>query len=166
MRAKEITITTRSPEKTRELGEAIGASLGPGAAIALIGDLGAGKTHLVQGLAKGLSVPDEYYITSPSYTLINEYPGRHTLFHVDLYRLERGADLEEIGLLEILYGDGVTAIEWADRLEEPLPPGHVTLYMAAMPEETLRQIRIVAADADAIEQLDRLEKELKKRQWD
>jgi len=77
----------------------------------LTGDLGSGKTSFVQGLARGLEVPNDYYITSPSYTLINEYPGRHPFFHVDLYRLEDPVDFEDIGLYDILDVNFVVAIE-------------------------------------------------------
>ena len=82
----------------------------------MLGTLGCGKTAFVQGLATGLDVPAEYYITSPTFTLINEYPGRLPLYHVDLYRLEGRVDLEDIGLDEIIAGDGVVAVEWAEKL--------------------------------------------------
>jgi len=90
--------------------------------LALTGSLGSGKTTIIQGLARGLDVPRSYHITSPTFTLINEYPGRHTLYHVDLYRLEHSDDIEEIGLYD-LFGEGsVVAIEWADRLTDiPYP---------------------------------------------
>jgi tRNA threonylcarbamoyladenosine biosynthesis protein TsaE len=84
--------------------------------IFLQGDLGSGKTMFVQGLGRGLGVPPEYYITSPSYTIINEYPGRRTLVHIDLYRMHADFDPEELGLSEHLYGESVVAVEWADRL--------------------------------------------------
>jgi tRNA threonylcarbamoyladenosine biosynthesis protein TsaE len=86
---------------------------------ALIGYLGSGKTMFVQGLARGLDVPNKYYVTSPSFTLINEYPGRWPLRHIDLYRLDADLDPDDLGLTDILRGEGVAAIEWADKL-----PGH------------------------------------------
>jgi tRNA threonylcarbamoyladenosine biosynthesis protein TsaE len=88
MAVKKICITTHSVEETRELGRKIGLLIKQPFIIALIGDLGCGKTAFVQGLALGLGVPADYYITSPTFTLINEYPGRWPLFHVDLYSLE------------------------------------------------------------------------------
>lgn len=112
----DIVLSTHAHEETRSLGIIVGRHLGPGTVLALSGDLGSGKTVFVQGLAKGLDVEDDYYITSPSYTLINEYPGRHPLFHVDLYRIDTTFDLEDLGLYEILEGKGVVAVEWADRL--------------------------------------------------
>jgi tRNA threonylcarbamoyladenosine biosynthesis protein TsaE len=88
MMTHHIYMTTRSPEDAHYLGKTIGRQINAGTVIALTGDLGSGKTTMVQGLARGLEVPEDYYITSPTYTLINEYPGRHSLYHVDLYRLE------------------------------------------------------------------------------
>jgi tRNA threonylcarbamoyladenosine biosynthesis protein TsaE len=112
----QIEMATRSAEETRELGRQIGAIVEKPLSIALMGDLGSGKTVFVQGLAEGLQVPDNYYITSPTFTLINEYPGRLPLFHVDLYRLDTVSDLEDIGLEALRYEQGVLAIEWADKL--------------------------------------------------
>ncbi len=127
--------TRATAEATRDLGEALGRCASPGTVFALTGDLGAGKTVFVQGLAKGLDVPPSVYVTSPTYTLINEYPGRLTLFHVDLYRLAGGEDLDELGLEEILYGDGVVAIEWPDRLAEgELPANHLAVRIE-IPEQ-------------------------------
>ena len=111
-------ITTRSVDETKKLGKIIGTAVTGGTVLALTGDLGSGKTSFVQGLARGLEVPDDYYITSPSYTLINEYPGRYPLFHVDLYRISDPMDMEDIGLYEILHNSGVVAIEWAEKICE------------------------------------------------
>ena len=118
---------THSVNETKKLGEKIGACLQSEIVLALIGDLGSGKTSFVQGLARGLEVPAEYYITSPSYTLINEYPGRHPLFHVDLYRLDHAVDSEEIGIYDIFDNNNVVAIEWADRIRQELLPDHVKI---------------------------------------
>jgi tRNA threonylcarbamoyladenosine biosynthesis protein TsaE len=84
----------------------------------LIGELGSGKTMFVQGLARGLGVPEGFYVTSPSFTLVNEYPGRLPLAHIDLFRLEAGADLDDLGLVDALKSDGVVAVEWADKLPD------------------------------------------------
>ena len=123
----QIQITTNSTEETREFGKRIGLWLGDGNVLFLTGDLGSGKTTFVQGIAKGLEVPGDYYVTSPTYTLINEYPGRYPLFHVDLYRIENQVDLEDIGLDEMLYDDGVIVIEWADRLHEDFLFEHIVI---------------------------------------
>ena len=121
--------TSKSVDETRQLSHKLGALISQPLVIALIGDLGSGKTAFVQGLARGLEVPDEYYITSPTFTLINEYPGRCSLVHVDLYRLEKIADLEDIGLDEMLHGRSVIAIEWADKLLSGLLANHLTVRM-------------------------------------
>ena len=90
-------IISHSPAETIRIGEQLGKQLFPGALIALIGNLGSGKTCIVQGIARGLDIPEVLYVTSPTYTLVNEYHGRLILFHVDLYRLEGSSDLEDIG---------------------------------------------------------------------
>jgi tRNA threonylcarbamoyladenosine biosynthesis protein TsaE len=113
-----VTITreqfTSSEEETSAAGEALARTLEPGQVVLLFGDLGAGKTALVRGLARGLGAsPDD--VSSPTFTLIQEYRGgRATLYHVDLYRLEP-AEIADLGLDELTSGDGIVAIEWADR---------------------------------------------------
>lgn len=109
-------ITTRCAEETRQWGRRCGGLISSPLVLFLIGDLGSGKTLFVQGLAGGLDVPADGYITSPSFTIVNEYPGRLPLYHIDLYRLEAGLDREDLGLDELLHGDGVAAVEWAERL--------------------------------------------------
>ena len=118
-------------------------------AIALTGDLGSGKTAFVQGLAQGLEVPPDYYITSPTFTLVNEYPGRLRLFHIDLYRLDHGDDLEDIGLYDILEGQGVVAIEWAEKLSGDLLPNSLALHFDIIDDDT-REITVVAAGQEAV----------------
>jgi tRNA threonylcarbamoyladenosine biosynthesis protein TsaE len=114
-----VTHTSKSEDDTRAIAAALAPSLAPGAVILLSGDLGAGKTAFVRGLAEGLALdPDE--VTSPTFTLVHEYRGgRLPLIHVDLYRLDR-ADLDEIGLDQDLAAKGVTAVEWAERLTRPM----------------------------------------------
>ena len=138
-------ITTRSADETQKLGKIIGTAVTGGTVLALTGDLGSGKTAFVQGLARGLEVPDDYYITSPSYTLINEYPGRYPLFHVDLYRISDPVDMEDIGLYEILHSSGVVAIEWADRIEQKLLPDSINIHFELTGEKS-RKISITAHD--------------------
>jgi len=131
--------------ETQKLGEIIGTAVTGGTVLALTGDLGSGKTAFVQGLARGLEVPDDYYITSPSYTLINEYPGRVPLFHVDLYRISNPMDMEDLGLYEILHNSGIVAIEWADRIERKLLPVSITIRFEITDDDT-RKICITAYD--------------------
>ena len=112
---------SESPEATQSLAERLGQLLRPGDVVALIGELGSGKTLFSQGLARGLGVPQTFYITSPTFAIINEYPGRVPFYHLDLYRVSDRAEFPELGLKEILYGRGAVAIEWAERLGEDLP---------------------------------------------
>lgn len=151
-----ITRTTRSPEETRTVGREIGAALIAGDILALTGDLGSGKTSLIQGVAAGLEVPDTYYVTSPSYTLINEYPGRLPLFHVDLYRIVDPEELEEIGLFELFSRNGVTAIEWADRFPGELPADRLNIRFTGFAGDC-RKIRLEADGQRARDLLKRIE---------
>ena len=111
--SEDVTIASRSEEETLAAGERLGRRLTAGAVVLLFGDLGAGKTAFVRGLARGLDVPDDE-VTSPTFTLVQEYRGRLTLHHVDLYRLEP-AEVADLGLDELTSGDAVVAIEWAER---------------------------------------------------
>jgi len=111
-------ITSKNAAQTLELGEAIGKSLSQGISISLKGDLGAGKTTFVQGLAKGLGVSEKYYITSPTFNIINEYPaGLFTLCHLDLYRLTSEDELEGIGFDDLMDDTHIMVVEWPELLE-------------------------------------------------
>jgi tRNA threonylcarbamoyladenosine biosynthesis protein TsaE len=143
MLEKHLQITSRSVAETRKLGQMLGAQINAPIRIALTGDLGSGKTALVQGLAKGLGVSEQYYITSPTFTLVNEYPGRHPLFHVDLYRIEHLSELGEIDLEEILESDAVIAVEWAEKLPRDMLCDHLQLQFKLIDDDT-RRIDIVA----------------------
>jgi tRNA threonylcarbamoyladenosine biosynthesis protein TsaE len=119
--------TTSSVMETERAGTVLAGLVRPGDVIALAGDLGAGKTHLVQGVARGLGVDGP--VTSPTFNLLLVHSGRLTLCHFDLYRLEREADLEEIGFYETLEGDGVSMIEWGDRFPSALPADHLLVVI-------------------------------------
>jgi tRNA threonylcarbamoyladenosine biosynthesis protein TsaE len=109
------THISHSPTETEALGESLGRAAQPGFVFALSGDLGAGKTQLVKGLARGLGIPARVH--SPTFTVVNEYEGgRLKLFHLDLYRLETSAQIRSAGIHEFLSPDGVAVIEWAERL--------------------------------------------------
>lgn len=108
-----LEVLTTSEEETEAAGERLADSLRAGDVVLLYGDLGAGKTAFVRGLARGLGAPGDE-VSSPTFTLIQEYAGRVTLYHVDLYRLE-SREVEDLGLEELVLADGVVAIEWADR---------------------------------------------------
>ena len=111
--------------------------------VALVGELGSGKTAFVQGLARGLQVPETYRITSPTFTIINEYPGRCRLIHVDLYRIDTRSDLQDLGLEDLLHSDGVAAIEWAERLQPDLPDERLIVRLKIIDDES-RRILIIA----------------------
>jgi tRNA threonylcarbamoyladenosine biosynthesis protein TsaE len=133
-------ITSHSPAETSDIGRRLAADLKRGDVLALAGDLGAGKTHFVKGLAEGLGVAAE--VTSPTFTLIHEYPGdRLPLFHIDLYRLETVGEVLNIGLDDYLESEGVTAIEWADKFPDLMPAGVRWVRFRAMEGDT-REISI------------------------
>jgi tRNA threonylcarbamoyladenosine biosynthesis protein TsaE len=157
-------VVSRSAEETRRIGEIIGEMAEAGTLIALRGDLGSGKTALVQGLARGLKVSEKCYVTSPSYTLVNEYCGRLPLYHLDLYRLS-DPDFDDIGLYDILdTHSAVVAIEWAERLSLECPFEGLTLQMEITGENT-RNI-VFTADGDwQLELLTRIEHRLKENLW-
>ncbi len=125
--AAPADITSASPEATEAAGERLGRALGPGAVVALTGELGAGKTCFIQGLVRGLGATVR--ATSPTFVLVNQYTGRVPVYHVDAYRTGSMTELMDLGLLEMLGGAGVTVIEWADKLAPLLPPDtiHVTI---------------------------------------
>ena len=127
--------STKSPEQTQSLAEQLGRLLQPGDVVALVGELGSGKTLFSQGLARGLGVPKNFYITSPTFAIINEYPGRVPFYHLDLYRVSNRAELSELGLEEILYGLGAVAIEWAERLGQDLPVERLEVHLKFLGEE-------------------------------
>jgi tRNA threonylcarbamoyladenosine biosynthesis protein TsaE len=128
-----MKVLSRSAEETRALGERLGARLGAGDVVACIGALGAGKTCFLQGLARGLGVTTD--VTSPTFVLINEYPGRHRVHHIDAYRTESLGELMELGVEEMLYGDGVTVVEWADKLLSLLPPRTMIVEIHGLGDE-------------------------------
>ncbi len=122
-----LVVLSRSAEDTLAVGEAVGRAARPGLVVALQGDLGAGKTVLTKGVARGLGVARWRYVSSPTFTLHNVYRGRLVLHHVDLYRMGGEGDLEGAGLVEVLYGPGVCVIEWPDRFFAGLPEDRLTV---------------------------------------
>jgi tRNA threonylcarbamoyladenosine biosynthesis protein TsaE len=131
---------SNSVENTVSLGERLGKLAQPGDFIALIGELGAGKTHFTQGFAWGLGVTLDVCVSSPSYTLMNEYRGRIPLYHFDLYRLGGDADIRELGFDEYFYGQGVCVVEWADRLCLEIPDEYLKVVIDRSGDETNRRI--------------------------
>ncbi len=136
----EKEITTRSPEETEQVAAELAAALRGGAVIALYGDLGAGKTCFIRGLARGLGVTR--IVHSPTFTLINEYAGRLTLFHMDLYRIRDADEALDFGLDDYIFGDGLCAIEWAEKVETLLPPHTIRVTLKMFGDENTRQVEI------------------------
>jgi len=126
-------VSTQSAEETRAAGERLGRTLGPGDVVALTGDLGAGKTCFVQGLARGLGA--RVWPTSPTFVLVNEYRADLPIHHVDAYRVAGPDELIDIGLLELIDGDGVTLIEWADRVAALLPDRTIHVAIEGVGDE-------------------------------
>ena len=136
-------LETRDPAETFALGQKLGAAAVPGEVIALTGDLGAGKTAFAQGFARGLGVQEP--VTSPTFTIQQLYgSGRLPLCHFDVYRIEEPEEMEEIGYEDAFYGDGVTLIEWADLIEELLPPDTVRIEIRRNPAmgDNFREITV------------------------
>ena len=134
---------TTSPDETFELAREFASKLNAGDVLGLVGELGAGKTRFVQGLAKGLSVPEKVYVRSPSFSLVNEYHGgRITLVHIDFYRLDDPASLEDLGLDEYFDGNYIVAVEWPDRFPGSLPPGAKVINFCTVDENT-REIEFI-----------------------
>jgi tRNA threonylcarbamoyladenosine biosynthesis protein TsaE len=126
-------LTSASADETARFGEELGRTLEAGAVVALIGELGAGKTCFIQGVARGLGVTTR--ATSPTFVLVNEYRGRVPVHHVDAYRTASLTELIDLGLLELLGGDGVTLVEWADKLLPLLPAQTVVVHIAGVGDE-------------------------------
>lgn len=134
---------TSSERATRRVAARLAESLSAGATVALIGDLGAGKTCFVRGLARALGVPADVPITSPTFTVLNTYDqGRLPLYHFDLYRLADLDELEAIGYRDYLGGDGVAVLEWADRIPDALPASHIEIVITAGSAGNQRTITI------------------------
>lgn len=136
----ELEIDLADADSTRAAGAALGAVLAPGDAIALVGDLGAGKTTFAQGVAAGAGVAEA--VTSPTFALVQEHAGRVRLVHADLYRIERARELDEIGLDDHLRGDAAVLVEWADRFPV-MPRDHIRIELTHHDEG--RRLRATAA---------------------
>ncbi|KUK10480.1 MAG: hypothetical protein XD50_1232 [Clostridia bacterium 41_269] len=134
-----LSFIIKDAEAMKKLGEILGSLLNEGNIVCLSGELGAGKTVLAGGIAKGLGVKE--HVTSPTFTLIKEYKGKFPLYHVDVYRLDDPAEIFELGLDEYLYGQGVTVIEWADRIKEYLIADYMNIKIEKLGDEK-RMVKI------------------------
>ncbi|MFO7665109.1 MAG: tRNA (adenosine(37)-N6)-threonylcarbamoyltransferase complex ATPase subunit type 1 TsaE [Desulfobacterales bacterium] len=154
---KSLYMVSGSSAETQSLGERIGRKLDSKFLIGLSGELGSGKTSFVQGLARGLDVPESYYITSPTYLIIHEYPGRIPLFHIDLYRIRSMSEIEEMGLYEIIDRFGIFAIEWPGFVIKDSDEDFLLIHFEIVDDDK-RKIEITARGERSAE----LMKELKK----
>ena len=123
-----MLFTSCSPDDTEKLGCCLGNIIKAGSVICLTGDLGVGKTEFVKGFAKGVGVGD--YVTSPTFTIINEYSGRMPVYHFDVYRINSVDEMYETGYEEYFFGEGVSIIEWADLIAEIIPEENITVHIS------------------------------------
>lgn len=122
-----VSFFTYSEKETEKLGEKLGTIVKPGTIILLRGDLGTGKTVLTRGIARGLGIEEP--ITSPTFTLIHQYQGRLPLYHFDIYRIEDPEEMYDLGYEEFFYGDGITVVEWPERLQWLLPDEYLEIII-------------------------------------
>ncbi len=134
--ARRFELITKSPEESRRLGALIGNLAQPGDVLLLTGNLGAGKTCLTQGIAGGLGIKD--YVMSPSFVILRELKGRIYLYHIDLYRLDNINETANLGLDDYLYGDGICAVEWADKALNLMPKKHLRIKIDYLSENERR----------------------------
>jgi len=139
MNKRGLVKITKSEEETREIGRAIGKGLLPGDIICLIGELGSGKTTITQGIAQGVGVRS--FVSSASFKLINEYEGRIPVYHFDLFRLDKLSEVEELGYREYFYNQGVTIIEWAEKIRPLWPDERMEIELKIV-SDNAREIRI------------------------
>lgn len=159
MKERSFKYCTVTDQETINLGRELGASLKEGDVIALAGELGSGKTCFTKGVALGLGVSPGIVVTSPSFSLVNEYEGRCSLFHIDCYRLESLSDFLSTGLDEYFYQSGVVAMEWADRWPEILPSWSVNIEFTIVDERS-RNITLTGYHFRALEILRNVGKQL------
>jgi tRNA threonylcarbamoyladenosine biosynthesis protein TsaE len=146
-----LNIISSSVEDTFSIGRIIGENLSGGDILALIGELGAGKTTITQGIARGLGVSDRYQITSPTFTLINEYEGNYKLYHFDLYRLQDSRDMQDVCYEEYFYAGGVCVIEWADKIKDLFTDEMITVSFSYL-DDNQRSI-VISGNTSKIKQL-------------
>lgn len=156
MPAVSLHFESTSEETTATFGRALGAALTPGSVVALVGNLGAGKTRLAQAIAAGLGA-DERLVTSPTFILVQEHAGRLPIFHFDTYRLRSIEEFLDLGVEEYLSAGGVCIVEWADRVAEVLPADRLCIEISITGPEA-RQFTLTADGEQAAAILDRLRK--------
>jgi tRNA threonylcarbamoyladenosine biosynthesis protein TsaE len=141
--SETLSIESMSPEDTENFGNKLAGSLSPDDVIALYGELGAGKTCFVKGIARGLKI--EKQVKSPTFSIINEYPGKIPLIHIDFYRVRKRAEIEDLGWSEYLNSGHIVIIEWADRVKNMLPSKRIDVYFQILSGNT-RRLEIITDD--------------------
>lgn len=139
------TYISKGPDETKEIGFKLGSLLRPGDVVGLYGELGSGKTTLVKGIAKAFGIEDKD-IVSASFTIITEYNTTPPFSHIDLYRIEKDTELDEVGFWDHIKGDGISVIEWAEKAEKSLPEEMIKIRLKFLSEE-IREITIEGKDA-------------------
>jgi tRNA threonylcarbamoyladenosine biosynthesis protein TsaE len=140
---------------TEAFGRRLGELLFPGAVVALVGRLGAGKTHLTRAVAEGLGVRNPAAVNSPTFVLIQEYPARLPIYHFDAYRLRGEREFRELGTDEYFHGDGVCLVEWADKVEAALPAEHLRVVIHVI-DENHRRFEVTATGGRYMQLLESL----------
>lgn len=143
-------ISLNNLEETEKFGLFLGENLRPGDVVCLNGDLGAGKTTLTKSIAKGLGI--DYYVTSPTFTIVNEYYGKTDLYHIDTYRLDDMVDVDYLGFDEYFYSDGVTIIEWAEKIRDALPEEYMEINIKSQDEKRDLDINYVGNRFDELKE--------------
>lgn len=154
MTGRSLTVRTFSPAETEDLGRALGRLLRPGDVVALTGELGAGKTVLTRGIAEGAGAGG--YIASPTFTLIREYHGPVTVYHVDFYRLDVPSEMADLGLEDILDGGGIVVIEWAEKALALLPPEYLWIEIRFTEDDEGREITLAPRGDPSVHIVERL----------
>jgi tRNA threonylcarbamoyladenosine biosynthesis protein TsaE len=156
--SRRLDLVTRAPEETRELGAALADLLVPGDVISLTGDLGAGKTCLVQGAARSLGVQEP--VGSPTFVLVREYRGEIPVYHLDVYRLDRLQEVLDLGFEDLLDPGGVIFIEWGDAIDPLLPDSYLEVELSISGDDEMRLLAVTGRGSSWAPRWERLEKVL------
>jgi len=155
---KSVEMLSNSAGQTRNIGMKLGKSAAAGDVVLLVGPLGAGKTCLTQGIARGLGIHE--YTASPSFVLVREYQGKLPLYHIDLYRLDKIEEVTQLGLDDYLYGKGVCVVEWADKGLSVLPEEHLLIQMQIV-SPLKRKLSFTPRGTRYLEMLSKLKREFR-----
>jgi len=136
-----MTCISHSEEETQRIGKEISKRLKNGDVVGLYGELGSGKTVFAKGIAEGLKA--KVQVKSPSFTIVNEYRGEYTIYHIDLYRIDREDDFLKLGFDDYFYTNGICVIEWADKISDYLPPKGFDVYINIL-DKTTREIKVLS----------------------